>query len=275
MAKIIETIQLNHTYTDGTQALKSIDLCIEEGEKIAIVGQNGSGKTTLSKHFNGLLRPTCGQVLVNGRDICNTSTGELSRFIGYVFQNPSYQLFSRSVQEEIKFGLKNIGLKGNELTKRIQETMDYFDLSKDRERQPLSFSSGVRKLIALASVYAMRPQLLILDEPTTGQDHLGKEKVGMLLQKLANAGHTYIVITHDMNFVAKFATRVIVMAKGEIIQDGSPAKLFTNTKVMQKAHLHPPQVFSLAQRLAIANDKQNDLDPPKMAKLLVREGMVS
>ncbi|OLN28570.1 energy-coupling factor ABC transporter ATP-binding protein [Desulfosporosinus metallidurans] len=275
MAKIIETIQLNHTYTDGTQALKSIDLCIEEGEKIAIVGQNGSGKTTLSKHFNGLLRPTCGQVLVNGRDICNTSTGELSSFIGYVFQNPSYQLFSRSVQEEIKFGLKNIGLKGNELTKRIVETMDYFDLSKDRERQPLSFSSGVRKLIALASVYAMRPQLLILDEPTTGQDHLGKEKVGMLLQKLANAGHTYIVITHDMNFVAKFATRVIVMAKGEIIQDGSPAKLFTNTKVMQKAHLHPPQVFSLAQRLAIANDKQNDLDPPKMAKLLVTEGMVS
>jgi energy-coupling factor transport system ATP-binding protein len=274
MGKIAEVENLCHVYPGGVEALKNINLTIDKGQRIAIIGQNGSGKTTLSKHFNGLLRPTSGRVIVNGIDTATKSTGELARFVGYVYQNPNYQLFSTTVREEIEFGLKNIGLSESERKKRLIETLDIFDLRKVVNMQPLSFSSGVRKIVALASVYAMHPSVLFLDEPTTGQDHPGKEKIGELLLKMSKEGQTIIVVTHDMNFVAKFTERVIVMARGEIIKDGSPLEIFSDRSVMEKAHIEPPQIFKLASRLNSFTMTQNIINSKEMAQSLVLEGVI-
>lgn len=274
MGKIIETVNLCHIYPGGVEALKNINLSVEEGERIAIIGQNGSGKTTLTKHFNGLLRPTYGKVLICGQDAAAKTTGELSHKVGYVFQNPAHQLFSKTVKEEIEFGLRNIGFRGSKLQERLVETLEFFELTNLADKQPLSFSSGVRKLVALASVYAMRPSVLILDEPTTGQDHPGKDKVGRMLIKMAEEGHTFIVITHDMNFVTRFVHRVIVMAEGNIIKDGTPREIFSDFSCMKKAHIEPPQVFSLARRLAGWGIRQDILNPSEMADTIAQRGMI-
>lgn len=275
MTKVAETVNLKHVYPGGVEALKNISLVLEKGTRVAIVGQNGSGKTTLSKHFNGLLRPTAGKVFINGIDASTKTTGELSHLVGYVFQNPNYQLFCKTVKEEIEFGLKNIGLEGKELKKRLIETLEFFDLKSVAFEQPLSFSSGVRKLVALASVYAMRPPILFLDEPTTGQDHPGKEKVGQMILRMVNEGHTIVVITHDMNFVSKFTERVIVMAQGEIIKDGATSEIFSDTETMKKAHIEPPQVYKMARRFAVNGIHLNASSPSAMAESLIRQGVIS
>lgn len=274
MTIVAEAVDLSHTYPGGVQALKNINLSLSKGTRVAIVGQNGSGKTTLSKHFNGLLRPTSGKVLIDGIDAKSKTTGELAQSVGYVFQNPNYQLFSKTVREEIEFGLRNIGLEGEELRRRLIEALDIFDLRPLVNKQPLSFSSGIRKIVALASVYAMHPPILFLDEPTTGQDHPGKEKIGQLLLTMANEGHTIVVITHDMNFVAKYVERVIVMAQGEIIKDGTPREIFSDYAVMEKAHIQPPQVFSLARSLASYGVQKDLLNPLEMAENLVQRGLI-
>ncbi|OIQ53804.1 energy-coupling factor ABC transporter ATP-binding protein [Neomoorella thermoacetica] len=273
MARVAEVINLRHVYPGGVEALKNINLVLEQGTKVAIIGQNGSGKTTLAKHFNGLLKPTSGKVFVSGIDTSTKSTGELSRVVGYVFQNPNHQLFSKTVKEEIEFGLKNIGLKGEALRERLIETLDFFGLRPLAFKQPLSFSSGVRKLVALASVYAMRPPILILDEPTTGQDYPGKVKIGQMIQKMADSGHTIVVITHDMNFVCSFLERVVVMAQGEIVQDGTPREIFSDYEVMDKAHIEPPQIFTLAKKLAADGLELNALTHREMAEALVNRGL--
>ncbi|MGI6331081.1 MAG: energy-coupling factor ABC transporter ATP-binding protein [Zhaonellaceae bacterium] len=274
MTIVAEAVDLSHTYPGGVQALKNVNLSLSKGTRVAIVGQNGSGKTTLSKHFNGLLRPTTGKILINGIDAKNKTTGELAQSVGYVFQNPNYQLFSKTVREEIEFGLKNIGLQGEELRKRLIEALEIFDLKPLANKQPLSFSSGIRKIVALASVYAMHPPILFLDEPTTGQDHPGKEKIGQLLLTMANEGHTIVVITHDMNFVAKYVERVIVMAQGEIIKDGTPREIFSDYAVMEKAHIQPPQVFSLARSLASYGIQKDVLTPLEMAENILQRGLI-
>lgn len=274
MTKIAETVGLKHIYPGGVEALKDINLSFERGTKVAIIGQNGSGKTTLAKHFNGLLRPTSGKVFVNGIDTNSRSVGELAREVGYVFQNPNHQLFSKTVKEEIEFGPRNIGLEGNALRNRLIETLDFFELRGIAFKQPLSLSSGVRKLVALASVYAMRPSILFLDEPTTGQDHPGKMKIGQMVEKMANEGHTIIVITHDMEFVTKFTERVIVMAQGEVICDGTPSEIFTDWDTMNRAHIEPPQVYVLARKLTEIGITINALNPAEMAAALVQRRLI-
>lgn len=274
MTKIAETVGLKHIYPGGVEALKDINLSFERGTKVAIIGQNGSGKTTLAKHFNGLLRPTSGKVFVNGIDTNSRSVGELAREVGYVFQNPNHQLFSKTVKEEIEFGPRNIGLEGNALRNRLIETLDFFELRGIAFKQPLSLSSGVRKLVALASVYAMRPSILFLDEPTTGQDHPGKMKIGQMVEKMANEEHTIIVITHDMEFVTKFTERVIVMAQGEVICDGTPSEIFTDWDTMNRAHIEPPQVYVLARKLTEIGITINALNPAEMAAALVQRRLI-
>lgn len=274
MTKIAEAVGLKHIYPGGVEALKDINLSFERGTKVAIIGQNGSGKTTLSKHFNGLLRPTSGKVFVNGIDTNSRSVGELAREVGYVFQNPNHQLFSKTVKEEIEFGLRNIGLEGNALRNRLIETLDFFELRGIAFKQPLSLSSGVRKLVALASVYAMRPPILFLDEPTTGQDHPGKMKIGQMVEKMANEEHTIIVITHDMEFVTKFTERVIVMAQGEVICDGTPSEIFSDWDTMNRAHIEPPRVYVLARKLTEIGITINALNPAEMAAALVQRRLI-
>ncbi|MBR0138110.1 MAG: ATP-binding cassette domain-containing protein [Erysipelotrichaceae bacterium] len=240
---------LEHLYDSGKQALKGVSLDIYRQQITAIIGQNGSGKTTLSKHFNGLLRPTSGRIEINGRDVANRRVSEMAREVGYVFQNPNYQLFCATVLDEIQFGLKNLKLNKEEIKERTREVIEEFDLKGMIRKQPVSLSSGSKKIVALASVYAMDPEILFLDEPTTGQDQYGKTRLGLLSKEMKNRGKTVIIISHDMDFVAEYADRVIVMNDGEVLLDGTPMDVFTNYEVMNKAHIMPPQIYAIANRI--------------------------
>ena len=246
---VVQFDHLQHVYPGGVEALKDISLSFRKGEIVAIIGQNGSGKTTLSKHFNGLLRPTSGTVKVCGRDIGKVRTSDLAKTVGYVFQNPNYQIFCASVRAEIKYGLKNLKRPENEIKTRTKEILAQLGLTSVAKMQPVSLSGGTKKVVALASVCAMDPSILLLDEPTTGQDQPGKQRLGQLMLSLSASGKTIIVISHDMNFVARYTQRVIVMAEGRVIGDDTPARIFSNESVMKQAHVQPPQVYAVVNEL--------------------------
>jgi len=261
---------LDHVYPGGVKALTDINLELKKGEITAIIGQNGSGKTTLSKHFNGLLRPTKGRVLINGQEVAKKRVSDMAKEVGYVFQNPNYQLFCPTVRNEIKFGLKNLKLTDEEIKTRTREVLERFELKSIAREQPVTLSGGVKKIVALASVYAMDPSILFLDEPTTGQDQPGKTRLGNLILELAEQGKTVIIITHDMNFVAQYAQRVIVMAKGKIIKDGTPADIFTDETAMKLAHIQPPQIYAVYNYLkqyGVVHGEQR-LTPERLAGLM-------
>lgn len=275
MPNSIEIKDLRFSYSSrGPLILDDISLAVEEGSRVAIVGQNGSGKTTLSKHLNGLLHATAGSIRVAGLDVNKKSPGEMSRSVGYVFQNPNYQLFSVSVYEEIAFGLKNLGLSGKELREHVEETLGYFRLGDCRDRKPTSFSGGMRKLIAFASIYAMHPQIFVLDEPTTGQDQPGKKKIGALLRQLAAEGCTVVVISHDMNFVADFMGRVVVLSHGKVLDDGTPVEVFSHGGVLKQASIKPPQTFTLSRFFASKGLKTLTTSPEMLAEKLVEEELL-
>ena len=176
-------------------------------------------------------------------------TSDLAKTVGYVFQNPNYQIFCASVRDEIKYGLKNLKLPENEIKTRTKEILAQFGLTSVAKTQPVSLSGGTKKVVALASVCAMDPSILLLDEPTTGQDQPGKQRLGQLMLSLSASGKTIIVISHDMNFVARYAQRVIVMAEGRVIGDDTPARIFSNESVMKQAHVQPPQVYAVVNEL--------------------------
>lgn len=247
---MIEVANVWFTYPDGTVALRGVSLRIEDGDSIAIMGENGAGKTTLVKHFNGLLKPQEGTVLIDGIDTRKESVAKLARKVGLVFQNPDHQLFSSTVEEEVMFALKNLGFTGEEIKERTDWVLKFLDLEKYRERSPLSLSGGERKRVALASVLCVKPKILILDEPTIGQDAKQKRKLGELLKKYRGEGNTLIVVTHDVEFASKFFKRIVVMAKGKVIADGPPNKVLTNLTVLNESSLSPPQVTILSHELA-------------------------
>lgn len=260
---------LEHVYSTGVHALKKINLDFYKEEITAIVGQNGSGKTTLSKHFNGLLRPTSGKVIINGRDVAKRRISEMAMEVGYVFQNPNYQLFCPTVKDEICFGLKNIKLSEKEIKERSKKIIEEFGLKPMAKKQPVTLSSGSKKIVALASVYAMDPEILFLDEPTTGQDQLGKTRLGELSLDMKRRGKTIIIISHDMDFVANYADRVIVMNQGEVILDGTPAEVFANENVMQAAHIMPPQIYAIANKIGYRTENVR-LSSEEIAEVLAK-----
>jgi len=270
--KVIAHIEnLEHVYPSGVHALKRINLDFYAGQITAIVGQNGSGKTTISKHFNGLLRPTSGKIEINGRDVANRKVSEMALEVGYVFQNPSYQLFCATVKDEIRFGLKNLKLKDDVIKSKSKEIMQQFNIWDIRNQQPVSLSSGTKKIVALASVYAMNPDILFLDEPTTGQDQAGKTRLGELAREMKKSGKTIIIVSHDMDFVSEYAERVIVMNEGEVILDGTVDEAFRNKEVMIKAHLMPPQYYRVINHLHLPSTGEK-MDNEKTVELLVNGG---
>jgi len=258
---------LSFTYPDGTLALEDISLKIYEGDFVAIIGQNGSGKTTLVKHFNGLLKPTKGQVIVDGVDTRKSTVAELARKVGYLFQNPDHQIFSNTIEEEIAFGPRNLGLSEDEIKERVEEALEIFELTKIRKENPIFRSKGEKTRIALASIVAMRPKVLILDEPTTGLDWRQSEKVMQYVKKMHDSGHIIIFITHDMRIVAEYAKRVIVMHRGRILLEGDVRDVFAQPEILKETFLFPPQITQYAHAL-----KQNitDKEIPKSV-LTVRE----
>lgn len=238
------------TYPDGVTALRGVSLRIKDKELVAIMGENGAGKTTLVKHFNGLLKPREGRITIDGLDTCEVSVAELARKVGYVFQNADHQLFSSTVYSEVAFALKNFGYSEQEIRSRVQQVLRFLDLEKYRNASPFSLSGGERKRVALASTLCFDPEIIVLDEPTIGQDGSQKKKLGELIHSLNVKGKTAIIVTHDVEFAAEHVQRIIAMAKGRIVADGPSKKVLTNPKILQECALLAPQVTQLAQRIS-------------------------
>jgi len=242
---MIEVKDVRFTYLTGVEALKGVSLTIRDGEFVAIMGQNGAGKTTLVKHFNGLLRPREGVVLVDGVSTKDVSVAKLARTVGFVFQNPDHQLFSESVEMEIAFGLRNFGFDEATVEGRVNWALNLLDLTEYRKTSPFMLSGGERKRVALASVLAWDPKIVILDEPTIGQDHRQKENLRQFIVQLNGQGKTVVVVTHDVEFVAECNPRVVLMTGGEIVADGEARKLLTDTGLTLRASIVPPQITQI------------------------------
>lgn len=246
----IQVNDLDFIYPDGTHALKNINLIVERGEFIALIGQNGSGKTTLSKCLNGLYKPTKGDVIVDGLNSKQSAIVQMVKRVGYVFQNPDHQLFNSNCWDEIAYGPRNIELPEAEVKERVAEAAAVVGLDPAYfTEHPFFLSKGLRQRVAIASILALRPQVIIVDEPTTGQDAKQSFEIMDFLQRLnAELGHTIIIITHDMPIVAQYARRVIAMGQGQIMADGPTAEVFTQADVLSKTFLAPPPITQLAQR---------------------------
>ncbi len=245
---IIEVKDLVYDYPDGTRALNGINIVVGKGEMIALVGQNGSGKSTFSKIISGYLTKWKGSVKILGMDLSDKKVREkIPEYVGYVFQNPVHQIFNRTVRDEIAYGLKNIGEKNIEPI--IDETLKRVGLLSKKFEDPLFLSRGEKRRLAVASVIAMRPKILIVDEPTTGQDYKMSREIMDLLFELNMDGTTIIVITHDMRLVAEYCRRTVVMKRGKIIFDGSPEELFLRDDILKESSLLPPKAVRLSKKL--------------------------
>jgi len=242
---MIDVRDVFFSYPSGVQALKGVSLTIKDGEFVAIMGQNGAGKTTLVKHFNGLLKPARGQILVDGVDTTKVSIAKLSRDVGFVFQNPDSQLFSETVEDEIAFALKNFGYKSNVIEKRITWALNLLNLTQYRKTSPFMLSGGERKRVALASILAWDPKTLILDEPTIGQDYEQKEKLRQFVMQMRTQQKTVIIVTHDVEFVAECNPRVMLMREGKVIADGEATRILSDPQTLKQASIVPPQIAQI------------------------------
>lgn len=249
----IEFREVCFGYKPDQPVLKTISLTIEQGEFVCLIGGNGSGKTTLAKHCNGLYKPTSGRVYVNGRDTRELSVTDLSSTVSYCYQNPDHQIFQSTIWNEVAFGPKNLGLSGEEIDSRVREALRSVGLYHLREEEPYFAGKGERQKIAVASILAMKPEVIVLDEPTTGLDYRGVTEMMALVDQLNRNGHTIIVITHDMRLVARYAKRVIVLYRGEIVIDGAPEEVFAQTEHLAQAQAEPPAVTQFAQSAGLSD----------------------
>ena len=249
---IVEIRDLTFAYPDGTVALENINLTLEKGSITALIGQNGCGKTTLSKLMNGILKPTSGSIVVGGLDVsAGCSIKDLVLNIGYVFQNPDHQLFNSSVYYEIAYAPRNFGRSEQEVDARVREAASIAGVREELfEESPMLVARGIRQRIAIASILSLRPKLIIVDEPTTGQDHRQSlEIMGFLKEMNEKTGNTILIITHEMDIVAQYASRIIVMKKGAILMNGTPSEVFSQPERLMEGYVKPPLVTRIAQEL--------------------------
>lgn len=242
MSHAVEVKNVTFTYPNGFTALRDLDFTIEKGEFVAIIGQNGAGKSTLLKNLTGLLTPTSGDIIVDGSNTKELSVARLSLKLGFVLQNPDRQLFADTVYDEIAYGPRNLKLGEDEIKARTEEAIRMANLEDKVEEYPPSLSAGERAKVVIASVAAMRPDIIILDEPTTGQDNCGRTQIMEIAKKFHELGHTIIVVTHDMSLVAKYAKRTLVFCKGKLLLDGTTREVFSQADVIKKAYILPPQI---------------------------------
>jgi energy-coupling factor transport system ATP-binding protein len=254
-APSVELEGVSFVYPDGTRALAEVGLRIEPGESVAIVGQNGSGKSTLARHLNGLLRPTAGRVLLDGADARSLHVARLAGLVGLAFQNPDRQLFAGRVAAEVAFGPRNLGVRGAALDERVRSALEVVGLGGEADSNPYDLGYSRRKLLSLASVLAMRTPILVLDEPTTGQDARGSARVREVVAAALAEGRTVIAISHDMRFAAECFRRVIVMKAGRAILDGSPAVAFGEGAwpELRATFLEPPLAAVAGSRLGLGS----------------------
>ncbi|MCS7003137.1 MAG: energy-coupling factor ABC transporter ATP-binding protein, partial [Dehalococcoidia bacterium] len=237
---------------DGARALHDVSLTIEQGERVAILGQNGSGKTTLARHLNGLLRPTRGRVRIFGQDIARAPVATLARSVGYLFQNPDDQLFAPTVWQEAAFGPRNLRYDATRVRRLVDDALDAVGLAPLADHNPRDLSYHERKLLALASVLAMATPIVVLDEPTTGQDLPTVARIGGIVQSLSAAGVTVIAVTHDLEFCADHFPRCVVMADGAILLDGPSEQVLCAVATLARTGVEPPQLTRLGLHLGVA-----------------------
>lgn len=231
-------------------ALRDVNVKVRRGEFVGIIGQNGSGKSTLVKCLVGLLRPKTGEVLFKGESISGLSVGEIARRIGLVLQNPDYQLFTTYSHEEIRFGLRNVGVPPDEIEDRVDEALEMVGLSEEAELFPFRLSFGDRRKLAVAATMALGPEVLIMDEPTTAQDHRGRYQLADLARRFHDEkGGTVLMITHDVDLIARYAHRLIVLYEGEVLLDGPTAEVFSQVEALKRSFVVPPVAAQVAAEL--------------------------
>ena len=234
-------------YTAETPILNDVSFTIEDGEFIAFVGTNGAGKSTTMRLINGLLKPTAGQVLIDGTPTTQLKTSELARRVGFLFQNPDRQICCNSVRDELEFGFKAQGALTDEARARVDAIIDEFGFDPDAE--PYLLNRGTRQLLALASIIVMEPPVIVLDEPTTGLDFRECQKVMEIVDRLHREGKTIVMVCHDMEVVGDYAQRIVVMTRGELVAQGPTFQLLRNPEVLRRADLVPPQVVAISMEL--------------------------
>jgi energy-coupling factor transport system ATP-binding protein len=246
---VIQVEGLTHRYPNGVVALEGVDLTVRKGEFLAILGQNGSGKTTLVKHFNGLLEPTEGTVRVGEDETREQGLRQLGQSVGYVFQNPDHQIFSDTVADEVAFGPKIRGMDEGEIKERVEEALAAVGLEGRGGEDPFGLTKGERQRVAVASVLAVRPEVLILDEPTTGLDYAEQRSMMELVKSLNESGSTIIVVTHTMWVVAEYAHRAAVVRDGRISLRGTVREVFAQEDDLKDAYVRPPHIVTLGNTL--------------------------
>jgi len=247
---IITVEHLSYVYQPReVLAVDDVSFDIKEGEFVAIIGQNGSGKTTILKNLLGLIHPTSGKVMVAGLDTSTTAVSELARHVGFVLQNPDQQLFAETIQDEIAFGPLNLGVDEDEVKRRVDEAINMVGLECDKMEFPPALPKGDRAKVVIASALALNPEIMILDEPTTGQDYKGCHQIMQIARKLHQEKRTVVFVTHHMALVAEYAQRVIIMCDGKILLDSKTEDIFSQPEVIRKAHIIPPQITELSQQL--------------------------
>lgn len=247
-------IVLSHvsfSYPDGVTALHDISLTIGPGEHVALIGQNGAGKTTLARQLNGLLQPTSGTVRIGDWETRSQTVAQLARRVGYVFQHPEHQLFKRTVRDEVVFGPRNLGFAPERVQELAEAALAATQLSAQTERHPHDLMPALRKRVALASVLAMDPPILVLDEPTMGQDVAGLMVIGAILAQLKAAGRTVIMISHDIDFCAEHCERLVVLGGGTLLLDGPREAVFARPDLLAQTAVELPQLARLAERLGL------------------------
>lgn len=253
----IEINDLHFIYPSGLEALRGISLSFEPGEQVAIVGQNGAGKTTLVKHLNGLLQPTRGQVRIGDWDTKQHPVAKLASRVGYVFQNPDEQLFSKNVETEVAFGPRNLGFSGDKIQTLVRDALALTELSDKTDTNPYDLSAPWRKMVAIASILAMDTPIVVFDEPTTGQDAANIARIASVIAGLKERGKTVITITHDIDFGAENFERVIALAQGQILLDGTADDVLGQEEILASTYVEPPQLTRLGKRLGFDKTVRN------------------
>jgi energy-coupling factor transport system ATP-binding protein len=246
---LIEVEGLSHRYPNSFAALEGVNLTVRQGEFLAVLGQNGSGKTTLVKHFNGLLKPTDGTVKVGGEETIEQGMLRLGQRVGYVFQNPDHQIFSDTIFDEVSFGPRIREMEDDEVRERVEEALEAVGLEGRGDEDPFGLTKGERQRVAVASVLAVRPEVLILDEPTTGLDYAEQRSMMDLVRRLNEGGATIIVVTHTMWVVAEYAHRAVVVRDGGVVLSGTVREVFSREDELWDASLRPPHIVSLGNAL--------------------------
>lgn len=266
-APMVQVQDLSFAYPFGPRVLSGVNLEIAAGEFLAIIGQNGSGKTTLAKQIVGLLAPSEGRILLAGRDRTTLRPAETAHEAGYVFQNPDHQIFAATVEDEVAFGPRNFGLPREEVERRCEEVLRAVNLTEMRGRDPFLLSKGERQRLAVASVLALRPRLLILDEPTTGLDYREQRRMMALVSELNRAGIAIVMITHTPWLVAEYARRVVLMRKGRVMYDGAVREFFEHDELLESSSFRAPEVTQLGRRFGVTA-----LGPEELAQALREPG---